>query len=120
MATIKLKFEEMLRILRILGTFTNTWPPSVNAGRNELLLREIYYHIALFMMAAVWIPMAMNAYRGRDDIITVMKNISHLAAFTEAILDTILCRFNRCQLQVTISILLYIIIYNILHGLHSS
>lgn len=100
MATIKLKFQKMLRILRILGTFTNTWPPHFDVGENELLFREIYYHVAIFVMVAVWIPMAINTYRGRDDIVMAMKNVSHLAALAEAILNSILCRYNRCQLQV--------------------
>lgn len=101
MAILKPKFQNMLRILRILGTFTNTWPPNPNVGRNELFLREIYYYIAIFVMVAVWIPMAISVYKGWDDVVTTMKNVSHLAALAEAVLDSILCKFNRCRLQVT-------------------
>jgi len=92
----------MLYVLRVLGTFTNTWPPYPNTGKNELILRNIYYYIAIFILLAVWIPMVINTYKNRNDIGILMKNMSHIAAITEAILNTILCRIKRKQLQVNI------------------
>lgn len=105
----------MLCILRILGTFTNTWPPKPDIGRKELIFRDIYYHIAILVMAAVWIPMAINTYKVRDDVVTMMKNVSQLAALAEAILNSVICRFNRCQLQVTLNLFTLPAFFALLH-----
>jgi len=90
----------MLYILRVIGTFTNTWPPHPNIGKNELILRNLYYYVAIFISTAVWISIAINSYKKRNDIGILMTNMSHIAAFTEAILDSILCRIKKKQLQV--------------------
>lgn len=100
MTIIHLKFQRMLYVLRVLGTFTNTWPPYPNIGKNELILRNIYYCIAIFVLIAVWIPMIINAYKNRTDIATLMLNMSQIAAITEAIFNSILCRIKSKQLQV--------------------
>lgn len=106
MTTVHQKFQKMLRILQLLGTFTNTWPPHPNIEKTELFLRNLYYYIAIFISAAVWIPMVLNIYNSRnDDIDALMKNVSHVAALTEAILNSILCRIKRKQLQVRILLL---------------
>ncbi|XP_071576458.1 uncharacterized protein [Temnothorax nylanderi] len=99
MAIVHLKFQRMLYVLRVLGTFTNTWPSYPNAGKNELILRNLYYYIAIFILIAVWISMIISTYKNRNDIGVSMKNMSHIAAITEAILNSILCRIKRKQLQ---------------------
>ncbi|XP_011859628.1 PREDICTED: uncharacterized protein LOC105557092 [Vollenhovia emeryi] len=99
MGIVHLKFQRMLYVLRIFGTFTNTWPPYPNAGKNELIFRNLYYYSAIFILLAVWIPMIISTYKNRDDIGVLMKNMSHIAAFTEAILNSILCRTKRKELQ---------------------
>lgn len=111
MAIVHQKFQKILHILRLLGTFTNTWPSHPNTGKTELFFRNFYYYIAIFISAAVWIPMIINIYNSRnDDIGMLMKNVSHAAAIIEAILNSILCRIKRKQLQVRI--LLKKFVYN--------
>lgn len=106
MAIVHLKFQKMLHILRFLGTFTNTWPPHPNIGKIELIFRNFYYYIAIFILTAVWIPLIINIYNSRnDDIGILMKNVSHAAAIIEAILNSILCRIKRRQLQVKMFII---------------
>ena len=102
MTLFHLKFQQMFHILRVLGIFTNTWPPKSNVGKNELLFRNIYYYVAIFILIAVWIPMMISIYNNRNDIGVLMKNVSHIAALTEAILNSILCRIKRKQLQVNV------------------
>ncbi|KAL6264240.1 hypothetical protein P5V15_004328 [Pogonomyrmex californicus] len=101
MATIHLKFQKMFYILRLFGIFTNTWPPQPNIGKIELFLRNFYYYVAIFILMAVWIPMIISIYNNRnDDIGIMMKNVSHAAAVIEAILNSILCRIKKRQLQI--------------------
>lgn len=104
-AIVHMKFQQILYILRLLGTFTNTWPPYPDAGKNELILRNLYYYIAIFILMAVWISMIISTYKNRNDIEVLMKNISHIATLTEAIFASILCRIKRKQLQVSIFII---------------
>ncbi|KAL6419498.1 hypothetical protein ACFW04_011360 [Cataglyphis niger] len=99
MAIIHLKFERIFYILRIFGTFTNTWPARPDIERNEVLLRDLYYYFAIFILMTVWIPMIIKTYICRNDIEILMKNLSHIAALTEAIFNSILCRIKRKQLQ---------------------
>ncbi|KYN43220.1 Odorant receptor Or2 [Trachymyrmex septentrionalis] len=99
MTIVYLKFQRILYILRVLGTFTNTWPLYPDIGKNEYILRNIYYYVAIFILMAVWIPMVIGAYKNRNDVGVLMKNMSHIAAFTEAILNSILCRIKKKQLQ---------------------
>ncbi|XP_070151718.1 uncharacterized protein [Polyergus mexicanus] len=99
MAIIYLKFERIFCILRIFGTFTNTWPARPDIEKNEVLLRNLYYYLAIFILMTVWIPMIIKTYKCRNDIGILMKNMSHIAALTEAILNSILCRIKRQQLQ---------------------
>jgi len=100
MTIIYLKFQRILYILRVLGTFTNTWPLYPDVGKNEYILRNIYYYVATFILMAVWIPMIISAYKNRNDVGVLMKNMSHIAAITEAVLNSILCRIKKKQLQV--------------------
>lgn len=102
MAIIHLKFERIFYILRIFGTFTNTWPARPDIGKNEVLLRNLYYYFAIFILMTVWIPMIIKTYKCRNDIGILMKNMSHIAALTEAIFNSILCRIKRQQLQVNV------------------
>ncbi|XP_072755624.1 uncharacterized protein [Anoplolepis gracilipes] len=99
MAIIHLKFEQIFYILQIFGTFTNTWPARPNIGKNELFLRNLYYYFAIFIIMTVWIPMIIKTYKCRDDIDILMKNMSQVAALTEAIFNSILCKIKRQQLQ---------------------
>ncbi|XP_011860756.1 PREDICTED: uncharacterized protein LOC105557944 [Vollenhovia emeryi] len=100
MAIAHLKFQKMLYILRLFGTFTNTWPPHPDVGKTELFLRNLYYYVAIFISMAVWIPMIISIYNSRnDDIGILMKNVSHAAAIIEAILNSIFCRIKRRHLQ---------------------
>ncbi|XP_025270809.1 uncharacterized protein LOC112639857 [Camponotus floridanus] len=100
MAIIYVKFERIFYILRVFGTFTNIWPARPNIKKNELFLRDLYYYSAIFIfMAAVWIPMIIKTYKSRNDVSILMKNISHIAALTEAIFNSILCRIKKRQLQ---------------------
>jgi len=105
MTIVRLNFQQMLYILRIFGTFTNTWPPYPNIGKNELILRNLYYYVAIFTLTVAWILMTISAYKNRNDVGILMKNMSHIAAFTEAILNSILCRIKKKQLQVNIFII---------------
>lgn len=102
MAIIHLKFERIFYILRIFGTFTNTWPARPDIEKNEVLLRNLYYYFAIFILMTVWIPMIIKTYKCRNDIGILMKNMSHIAALTEAIFNSILCRIKRQQLQVNV------------------
>jgi len=106
MAIIYVKFERIFYILRVFGTFTNTWPARPDIKKNGLLLRDLYYYSAIFiLMAVVWIPMIIKTYKSRNDVSILMKNISHIAALTEAIFNSILCRIKRQQLQVNVHVL---------------
>jgi len=100
MTIVHLKFQQMLYILRVLGTFTNTWPPYPNIKKNELFLRNFYYYVAISILIAVWISMVISTYKNRSDVGILMKNMSHIAALIEAILNSILCRIKKKQLQV--------------------
>lgn len=112
MAFIHLKFERIFYILRIFGTFTNTWPARPDIERNEILLRDLYYYFAIFILMTVWIPMIIKTYKCRNDIGILMKNLSHIAALTEAIFNSILCRIKRKQLQVNVyTYIIYICTY---------
>lgn len=106
MVLIHLKFQQIFSLLRVLGTFTNTWPPHPNIGKYELFLRNFYYCVAIFIYVTTWISMLVNVYKTRhNDVGELMKNISHLTSIMEAILNSILCTVKRKQLQVTIFII---------------
>lgn len=103
MAVIQLKFQQIFYFLRVLGTITNTWPPNPDIGKNELLLRNFYCCISIFIFITVWIPMLMYAYKTRNnDVGELMKHLSHVITLMEAILNSIMCTIKRKQLQVTI------------------
>ncbi|XP_072767272.1 uncharacterized protein [Anoplolepis gracilipes] len=100
MALINLKFEQLLYLLRVFGTITNTWPPHPNIRKSELLLRKFYYYFIIFIFVTVWIGMFLNTYKNRnDDVGELMKTISQLTASMEAVLNSILCTIKRKQLQ---------------------
>lgn len=105
MTIIYIKFEHIFYTLRVFGTFTNTWPARRDIKKNELFFRNLYYYFAIFILMAVWIPMIIKTYKSRNDISILMKNMSHIAALTEAIFNSILCRIKRKQLQVNVNVL---------------
>ncbi|XP_029675435.1 uncharacterized protein LOC115242948 [Formica exsecta] len=100
MAVIQLKFQQIFYFLRVLGTITNTWPPNPDIGKNELLLRNFYCCISIFIFITVWIPMLMYAYKTRNnDVGELMKHLSHVITLMEAIINSIMCTIKRKQLQ---------------------
>ncbi|CAL1679887.1 unnamed protein product [Lasius platythorax] len=100
MAFIHVKFEQLIHFLRVLGTITNTWPPHPDIGKNKLLLRNFYFYISIFIFVTLWIGMLIHTYKDRNnDVGELMKNVSHLTAFIEAILNSVLCTVKIKQLQ---------------------
>lgn len=104
MAIIYLQFHKMLHFLRVVGTYTSTWPPPPNLKKIELFFRDLYFYVSLTMVMLVFVPVMACTYINKGDVILLMKNISQLAAFLEAILNSILCRAKRKSLQVRIFI----------------
>ncbi|XP_072742530.1 uncharacterized protein [Anoplolepis gracilipes] len=100
MAIIHLKFQQILYLLRVFGTITTTFPPHPNVGKKKIFFRNFYYCFTFFTIATVWIGMLIHAYKNRNnDVDELMKNVSHMTALMESILNSILCTLRRKQLQ---------------------
>ncbi|XP_050454883.1 uncharacterized protein LOC126853313 [Cataglyphis hispanica] len=100
MAIIHLTFQQLLYLLRVFGTITNTWPPHPNIGKYELFFRNLYCFVITFIFVAVWLGILMNLFKNlNSDVGELMKNISHMTCSVEGILNLILCTVQRKQLQ---------------------
>ncbi|KAK2582485.1 hypothetical protein KPH14_004788 [Odynerus spinipes] len=91
--------QRMFRILKLTGSFTSTWSPSQNAGRLEIILRDIGW--VLGMLNAIFIMLALlyADYVHRHDVVTLMKPFCETATLLDVILALVLCRVKRTRFQ---------------------
>lgn len=106
MVLLRIKPNQMLRLLNLTGNFTSTWPGSQKAGRFEMVLRDVGW--ILGMLNAFLILLALfyadYYYINGKDVVTLMKPLCETATLIDVILALILCRFKRTSLQVTESL----------------
>ncbi|KAL2723662.1 odorant receptor 67c-like [Vespula maculifrons] len=101
MVLLRIKPNQMLRLLNLTGNFTSTWPGSQKAGRFEMVLRDVGW--ILGMLNAFLILLALfyadYYYINGKDVVTLMKPLCETATLIDVILALILCRFKRTSLQ---------------------
>lgn len=102
MVLLRIKPNQMLRLLNLTGNFTSTWPGSRKAGHFQAILRDVAW--ILGMLNAFLILLALfyadYHYINGKDVATSMKPLCETATLIDVILALILCRLKRTSLQV--------------------
>ncbi|KAI4498867.1 hypothetical protein M0802_006042 [Mischocyttarus mexicanus] len=99
MTLLRVKPNQMIRLLELAGSFTSTWPPSLNASRFEMILRDIGWILGMFNAVFILLALFYADYYHRNDIVTLMKPLCETATLTDVIFALILFRINRTRFQ---------------------
>lgn len=99
MVLVKIKIDQIFRMLEICGTFTSTWPPKSTAGKYEIFLRDLGWTLATLNVLASLGPLFLGAWHS-ENVIRLMKALSESTALMEVLFNLILCRIGRSRLQV--------------------
>ncbi|XP_043497568.1 uncharacterized protein LOC122521152 [Polistes fuscatus] len=99
MTLLRIKPNQMIRLLELTGGFTSTWPPSQNASRLEIILRDVGWILGMFNAVFILFALFYADYYHRNDVVTLMKPLCETATLTDVIFALILCRIKRTRFQ---------------------
>ncbi|XP_047366821.1 odorant receptor 30a-like [Vespa velutina] len=101
MILLRIKPNQMLRLLNLTGNFTSTWPGSQKAGRFEMILRDVGWILGVLNAFLILLTLFYADYYhiNEKDVATLMKPLCETATLIDVILALILCRFRRTNLQ---------------------
>ncbi|KAI4488299.1 hypothetical protein M0804_005147 [Polistes exclamans] len=99
MTLLRIKPKQMIRILELTGGFTSTWPPSQNASRLEIILRDVGWILGMFNAIFVLSALFYADYYHRSDVVSLMKPLCETTTLTDVIFALILCRIKRTRFQ---------------------
>ncbi|KAI4488159.1 hypothetical protein M0804_005007 [Polistes exclamans] len=99
MTLLRIKPNQMIRLLEITGGFTSTWPPSPNASRLEIILRDVGWILGMFNAVFILFALFYADYYHRNDVVALMKPLCETATLTDVTFALILCRIERTRFQ---------------------
>lgn len=97
MAYLRLKPQQLLRILEILGILSSTSPKPIS-GRFSIL-RNIVWYLTFGNLIFQLIGEILYLYHCQDSIM-VLKTIFVAACVIDAVLNLIICHIQKERLQV--------------------
>lgn len=100
MVLFRIDIHQVLRILKVCGTFTSTWPPASTAEKREIFLRDLGWTLGMLNVLASMGPLILGAWHCDNNIVRLMMSLSEVTALTEVLFNLILCRIGRSRLQV--------------------
>lgn len=103
MVLLRIKPNQMFRLLNLTGSFTSTWPGSRQAGRFQTILRDVAWILGMLNAFLILLTLFYADYHhiNGKDVATLMKPLCETATLIDVILALILCRLKRTSLQVT-------------------
>ncbi|CAL1679884.1 unnamed protein product [Lasius platythorax] len=98
MVRFRLKPQQLLRILEILGVLSSTSPKPIS-GRFYNILQNIVWCLTFGNLIFQLIGEMLYIYHNQDDNIMVLKTIFVAACVTDGVLNLIICHIQKERLQ---------------------
>ncbi|XP_067210760.1 odorant receptor 10-like [Linepithema humile] len=98
MARFRMKPQQLLRILEILGVISSTSPKPIS-GKFYNIVRNIIWCLTFSNLIFQLIGEMLYMYHCQDDSIMILKTIFVAACVFDAILNLIICHIQRERLQ---------------------
>nr|AXM05252.1 odorant receptor [Campoletis chlorideae] len=95
--------KNVVKLIRIFGRLTSTWPSDPDSTRNVKIRDEVIWWVCFINATSLVVPLILGAYHYRYEITVLMKTMSELTALSEVFFNLIICKFQRSRLQALLS-----------------
>lgn len=92
--------EASLSMTKFSILLTCCWPPSINASKLEVFIRDIFSFLAFISALCLLIPLLCSVYQDRKDSFTMLKSMFVSCGVFLIPSKIVICRIHRHRLQV--------------------
>lgn len=92
--------EASLTFSKFSIILTSCWPPSLNASKLEIFIRDVVSFLAFISAFCLLIPLLCSVYQDRGDSLVMLQSMFISCGVSLLASKIIICRVHRYNLQV--------------------